>query len=220
MLVIIADLLSAGEVSLLCEKMRHVNYVDGRVTAGREARPVKQNKQVSRTDPQLADMQKLIRDRLMSNNLFRMATRAKNIIPPMFSRYEKGMEYGTHVDNSIMRGMRTDVSVTIFLSDPDHYEGGELVIESAAGEQEVKLAAGYAVTYPTTSLHRVAPVVSGERLAAVTWVRSFVRDAAQREILFDLDTARHRLFDQLGKTPEMDLLAKTQSNLMRRWVED
>lgn len=220
MLVMIADLLSADEVSLLCEKMHLVNYVDGRTTAGREARPVKRNKQVSRNDPQLAEMQKLITERLMSNELFRMATRPKTIIPPLFSRYEVGMEYGNHVDNSIMRGVRTDVSVTIFLSGPDQYKGGELVIESSAGEQEVKLAAGSVVTYPTTSLHRVAPVISGERLAAVTWVRSFVRDAAQREMLFDLDTARHRLFAQLGKTPEMDLLAKTQSNLLRRWVED
>lgn len=220
MLVMIADLLNADEVTLLCEKMHNVNYVDGRTTAGREARPVKRNKQVSRDDPQLAEMQKLITERLMSNELFRMATRPKTIIPPLFSRYEAGMAYGSHVDNSIMRGVRTDVSVTIFLSDPDQYEGGELVIESSAGEQEVKLAAGSVVTYPTTSLHRVAPVVSGERLAAVTWVRSFVRDAAKREMLFDLDTARHRLFTQLGKTPEMDLLAKTQSNLLRRWVED
>ncbi|MEM6159320.1 Fe2+-dependent dioxygenase [Erwinia sp. P6884] len=220
MLVMISDLLNSDEVSLLCEKMGHVSYVDGRVTAGREARPVKRNKQVDRTDPQLADMQKLITDRLMGNDLFRMATRPKIVLPPMFSRYEKGMEYGNHVDNSIMRGVRTDVSVTIFLSDPDQYEGGQLVIDSPAGEHEVKLPAGSAVTYPTTSLHRVAPVVSGERLAAVTWIRSFVRNAADRETLFDLDTARHRLFKMLGKTPEMDLLAKTQSNLLRRWVED
>lgn len=220
MLIMIADLLSADEVDLLCKKMRNVNYVDGRTTAGREAWSVKQNEQVSRNDPGLTEMQEIIRDRLMGNNLFRMATRPKTIIPPLFSRYKKGMEYGSHVDNTIMRGIRTDVSVTIFLSEPDQYEGGELVIESAAGEQEVKLAAGSVVTYPTASIHRVAPVVSGERLAAVTWVRSFVRDAAKREILFDLDTARHRLFAQLGKTPEMDLLAKTQSNLLRRWVED
>ncbi|KAA5930376.1 Fe2+-dependent dioxygenase [Pantoea sp. Bo_2] len=220
MLVVITNLLNSNEAGLLCEKMRHAGYVDGRVTAGREARPVKRNQQVARTDPALADMQKLVTDRLMSNDLFRMAVRPKIILPPMFSRYESGMEYGNHVDNSIMRGVRTDVSVTIFLSDPDQYEGGQLVMDSPGGEREVKLPAGYAVTYPTTSLHRVAPVVSGERLAAVTWVRSFVRNAADRETLFDLDTARHRLFELLGKTPEMDLLAKTQSNLLRRWVED
>ena len=116
--------------------------------------------------------------------------------------------------------MRTDLSVTVFLSDPEDYDGGELVIESAAGEQDVKLAAGDAVVYPTTFLHRVAPVTKGERLAAVTWVRSLVRDAAKREMLFDLETARHALFERLGKTPELDLLAKTQSNLLRRWAED
>jgi len=220
MLVMITDLLNSDEVNLLCNKMRNVKYVDGRVTAGREARPVKRNLQVDRTDPELAEMQKLIKDRLMDNALFRMAVRPKIILPPMFSRYEPGMEYGNHIDNSIMRGVRTDVSVTIFLSDPNHYEGGQLVIDSPAGEQEIKLPAGSAVTYPTTSLHRVAPVISGERLAAVTWIRSYVRNAADRETLFDLDTARHQLFERLGKTPEMDLLAKTQSNLLRRWVED
>jgi PKHD-type hydroxylase len=112
------------------------------------------------------------------------------------------------------------VSVTVFLSEPDEYEGGALVIESSAGEQDVKLAAGSAVVYPTTSLHRVAPVVAGERRAAVTWVRSLVRDAAARELLFDLETARHGLYERLGKTSEMDLLAKTQSNLLRLWAED
>jgi PKHD-type hydroxylase len=100
------------------------------------------------------------------------------------------------------------------------YEGGELVIESTAGEQDIKLAAGSAVVYSTTALHRVAPVQRGQRLAAATWVRSLVRDSEAREILFDLETVRYRLFEQLGKTPELDLLSKTQANLLRRWAED
>ncbi len=220
MMIMIANVLDADNLQWLRDNMRKTRYVDGRRTAGREARPVKRNEQVDRGDPLLAEMQDLVVDRLLDNALFRMATRPHVVRPPLFSRYDAGMAYGSHVDDAIMGGMRTDVSVTVFLSEPEDYDGGELVIESAAGEQDVKLPAGSAVCYPTTSLHRVAPVVSGERLAAVTWVRSLVRDADARELLFDLETARHALFERLGKTPELDLLAKTQSNLLRRWAED
>ena len=220
MLIMIANVLDAENVQWLRDNLAEVRYVDGRQTAGREARLVKRNDQVDRADPLLARMQDLVTDRLLDHQLFRMAARPHLVRPPLFSRYEPGMAYGSHVDDAIMGGMRTDLSVTVFLSDPEDYDGGELVIESAAGEQDVKLAAGDAVVYPTTFLHRVAPVTKGERLAAVTWVRSLVRDAAKREMLFDLETARHALFERLGKTPELDLLAKTQSNLLRRWAED
>ncbi|GGE92208.1 PKHD-type hydroxylase [Sphingomonas prati] len=220
MLIMIANVLDADNLRWLRNNLEQTRFVDGRQTAGREARVVKNNEQVDRGDPLLEEMQELVIDRLLTNALFRMATRPHVVRPPLFSRYEPGMEYGSHVDDAIMGGMRTDVSVTIFLSEPDEYDGGELVIESAAGEQDVKLSAGSAVLYPTTSLHRVAPVSRGERRAAVTWVRSLVRDAGERELLFDLETARHALFERLGKTPELDLLAKTQSNLLRRWAED
>ena len=220
MLIMIANVLDAENVQWLRDNLAQVRYVDGRQTAGREARLVKRNDQVDRADPLLARMQELVTDRLLDHQLFRMAARPHLVRPPLFSRYEPGMAYGSHVDDAIMGGMRTDLSVTVFLSDPEDYDGGELVIESAAGEQDVKLAAGDAVVYPTTFLHRVAPVTKGERHAAVTWVRSLVRDAAKREMLFDLETARLALFERLGKTPELDLLAKTQSNLLRRWAED
>ncbi len=220
MLIMIANVLDAENVQWLRDNLAQVRYVDGRQTAGREARLVKRNDQVDRADPLLARMQDLVTDRLLDHQLFRMAARPHLVRPPLFSRYEPGMAYGSHVDDAIMGGMRTDLSVTVFLSDPEDYDGGELVIESAAGEQDVKLAAGDAVVYPTTFLHRVAPVTKGERHAAVTWVRSLVRDAAKCEMLFDLETARHALFERLGKTPELDLLAKTQSNLLRRWAED
>ena len=220
MLIQIANVLDANDLRSLRDSLADVRYVDGRLTAGREARTVKRNEQVDRADPRLIQMQELVTDRLLQNRLFRMAARPHSLRPPLFSRYEPGMAYGSHIDDAIMGGMRTDVSVTIVLSEPDEYEGGELVIESAGGEQDVRLPAGSAVVYPTTFLHRVAPVIAGERLAAVTWARSLVRDADTRELLFDLETARHALFERLGKTPELDLLAKTQSNLLRRWVED
>ena len=220
MLLYIADLLDAASVERLRAWLSGAEFSDGRATAGSEARKVKHNEQVGRTDPDLADMQMLVTKRLHEHRLFSMAARPKIIRPPLFSRYVPGMDYGSHVDNALMGGMRTDLSLTVFLSDPESYEGGELVIESTAGEQDIKLPAGSAVLYPTTALHRVAPVRSGQRLAAVTWVRSLVRDAEAREILFDLETARHGLSERFGKVPEFDLLSKTQANLLRKWVED
>ncbi len=138
----------------------------------------------------------------------------------MFSRYEPGMRYGLHVDDAIMGGMRSDVAFTLFLSEPESYDGGELMIDSAAGEDAIKLAPGALVAYPATSLHRVAEVTRGARLAAVGWARSFVRDAAQRELLFDLDTARRTLFAQHGPSREFELMSKSLTNLLRMWAED
>lgn len=220
MLLYIADLIDKATLARLQAWMAEAKFADGRATAGPEAREVKHNEQVDHDDAGLAEMQKLVTEQLWDHHLFRAATQPHSIRPPLFSRYVPGMDYGSHVDNPLMGGMRTDVSLTLFLSEPADYDGGELVIESAAGEQDVKLPAGSAVVYSTTALHRVAPVRRGQRLAAVTWVRSLVRDAAAREILFDLETARHKLFERVGKTPEMDLLSKTQANLLRRWAED
>jgi PKHD-type hydroxylase len=138
----------------------------------------------------------------------------------MFARYEKGKNYGSHVDDALIGGMRTDVSFTLFLSDPKSYSGGELVIESTAGEEGIKLSAGSLVAYSTTTLHRVAKVTRGERLVCVGWVRSFIRDAAHRELLFDLDPARRRLFAREGNSPDYDLISKSAANLMRMWAED
>ena len=220
MLIHIADLIDHATVARLQAWLANARFADGRTTAGSEASQVKHNEQVDHDDRDLAEMQKLVTGRLWDHDLFNMATQPQSIRPPLFSRYVPGMDYGSHVDNPMMGGMRTDVSVTVFLSDPSDYDGGELVIESAAGEQDIKLPAGSAVVYATTALHRVASVTRGQRLAAVTWIRSLVRDPAAREILFDLETARHRLFAQLGKTPELDLLSKTYANLLRRWADD
>ena len=130
------------------------------------------------------------------------------------------MSYGRHVDNALMKGgHRSDLSFTVFLSDPKDYDGGELVIEGADSEQGYKLPAGSAIVYPSTTLHRVDPITRGERWAVVGWVESWVRHAAQREILFDLDTVQRRLFAQMGKTPEFDLVAKSLSNLLRQWLD-
>lgn len=140
----------------------------------------------------------------------------------LFSRYGVGMAYGRHIDNALMGGKqlrRSDLSFTVFLSDPDTYTGGELVIEGPDNETSYRLAAGSAIVYPANTLHRVDPVISGERLVAVGWVQSLIRDAEQREILFDLDTVKRTLFAQDGKTDAFDLVSKTMANLLRKWAE-
>jgi PKHD-type hydroxylase len=137
----------------------------------------------------------------------------------MISRYAQGASYGSHTDDALMGGLRSDVSFTVFLNAPADYEGGELVLERPDGEQSFKLESGDAVVYPSTSLHRVNPVERGTRLVAVGWVQSLVRRADQRELLFDLDTARRSLFAREGKNAEFDLLSKCLSNLLRDWAE-
>lgn len=194
-------------------------FADGAITAGWNARPVKHNLQATHEGAaQLVD-QGLSRHPMFVGAAFPARLRA-----PLFSRYLPGMSYGTHVDNPLMGGatpLRADLAVTLFLSDPADYDGGELVLDTAGGTQAYKLAAGQAIVYPATTLHQVAEVTRGERLAAVLWVQSLVRDASRREILFDLDTVRRKLWDQAGRvaTPEFDLLSKSHANLLRAWAE-
>jgi PKHD-type hydroxylase len=220
MITVIADVLSAAEAAAARETLGKVAFVDGRTTAGWHAKLVKNNLQAASADVAVTSLRETLSAKISSNALFRLATRPKTLTPLILSRYEPGMAYGSHVDDALMGGLRTDVSFTLFLSDPDTYEGGELVIESSGGEEDVKLPAGSLVAYPSNTLHHVAEVTKGARLAAVGWVRSFIRDAAKRELLFDLDTARQSLFQKEGKTAEFDLISKTSANLMRMWAED
>jgi PKHD-type hydroxylase len=149
----------------------------------------------------------------------------RRLRPILFARYGEGRAYGAHVDDALMGlddlagPVRTDLAVTVFLAAADADDGGELVIESTAGEQAFKLGAGDAIAYPATTLHRVEPVTRGVRLVAVTWVQSLVRDPAAREVLFDLDAARRAVFEREGKGPAFDLVAKSHANLLRRWAE-
>jgi len=224
MMVVIENLIDEATLARLRGWMAEAIFENGRATAGGNAALVKNNEQVSSDpdlhDPKLGEMQDLVADVLWNNGLFCAAARPKEIVSPLFSRYAVGNSYGLHMDNALMSDMRIDLSLTLFLSDPTDYDGGELVIYFPTGERSVKLSAGHAVLYPTTALHRVAEVTRGQRLVAVTWIRSLVRDAAKREILFDLQTANRHLVKQLGKTPETDILGKTYTNLLRRWVED
>jgi PKHD-type hydroxylase len=220
MQIVIGDILSPDDVNTVRGVLERARFVDGRTTAGFGARLVKNNEQAAGDDRTLETIRKLIAARILGNELFQIAVRPKTLSPLLFSRYEQAMHYGSHVDDALMSGMRMDVSFTLFLSKPDGYDGGELVIENAAGEDAIKLGAGSMVAYPSTALHRVNDVTRGSRLAAVGWVRSFIRDPAKRELLFDLDTARRDLFSREGKSAAFDLMSKSLSNLLRMWVED
>lgn len=219
MLLAIADILSNEDVASARATLASATFVDGKATAGWAARLVKDNQQAE-ADTAIDALRDTIEQRLRAHPVFALATRPKALIGPMFSRYQPGQSYGTHVDDALLAGTRSDISFTLFLSEPESYDGGELVLDTPLGEEAIKLASGSIFTYPATLLHRVAPVTRGARLAAVGWVRSYVRDAAQRELLFDLETARRRLFDREGKTPDGDLLARCSANLLRMWCED
>jgi PKHD-type hydroxylase len=220
MQIVIGNVLSTEELRLVRAALRRARFVDGAATAGFAARLVKNNRQAERSDRSLGTIRKLVAERVLGNEVFRLAVRPKALSPLLFSRYEKGMRYGSHVDDALMDGMRTDVSFTLFLSEPESYDGGELAIEGVSGEETFKLDAGTLVAYSATSLHHVSEVTRGARLAAVGWVRSFVRDPARRELLFDLDSARRQMFAREGKSTEFDLVSKSLANLLRMWVED
>jgi PKHD-type hydroxylase len=219
MILTVADVLSGADLEELRTGLAGVAFVDGRATAGWAAKRVKSNLQ-AREGRTILRLRALIETRLSAHPVFALAARPKQVLGPLFSRYQPGQAYGVHVDDALIGGVRTDISFTLFLSAPEHYDGGELIIDTAAGEEAFKLPAGSLVIYPAATLHSVSPVRRGERLAAAGWVRSLIRDPARRELLFDLETARRRLFDAHGKTPESDLLAKCASNLMRLWCED
>jgi len=220
MQISIGNILTAADLKTVRDALKRARFVDGRATAGFAARKVKNNEQVDHADRSFDAIRQLVTDRILGNDVFRMATRPKALTPLLFARYEKAKHYGNHVDDALMQGLRTDISFTLFLSEPKSYSGGELVIDSAAGEEAIKLPAGSLVAYSSTTLHRVAKVTRGERLVCCGWVRSFIRDAAQRELLFDLDTARRRLFAREGNSADYDLLAKSSANLLRMWAED
>ena len=216
----IGEVLSSADLATIREALADpAMFEDGRKTAGRAAKKVKDNLQAVRSDLERSLVEK-VEAALLSHSMFVAAARPRRLVRTRFSRYEPGMAYGWHTDDAIIDGARTDLSFTVFLNEPDTYQGGELVIDSTEGEREIKLPAGHAFLYPATSLHRVNDVTSGIRLVAFGWVRSLVRSHDQREILFDLDLATRTVFEREGKSELFDRLAKTKANLLRMWVED
>ena len=222
MLTIITALLGAEELATLQKKLESCRFEDGRITAGWRAKQVKNNEQLPKQDPVAETIKAQVLKTLKANDAFRAAAFPRRIRPPLISRYLPGMQYGRHVDDALMGSPtreRSDIAVTVFLSDPTSYDGGELAMETPFGPQEVKLPAGDAVLYPASTLHEVRPVTRGVRLAAVTWVESLIRDPQRRELLHDLDQVRRFLHSQLSTAPETDLAFKSYVNFLRLWAE-
>lgn len=221
MIFTIADLLSPEERHRLVSTLKEAEFIDGTLTAGWYAKQVKHNQQLKRGSAVEKSLRRLVEQAIARNALFQTAVRPRKVHSLLFSQYSQGMSYGTHADNAIMGRdcWRSDVSFTLFLSHPEDYDGGELVVEGAEDEKAYKLPAGAAIVYPSSTLHRVEEVTRGTRFVVVGWVQSLVRDPSHREILFDLDTARRSLFAREGKTPEFDLVSKSVANLLRQWVD-
>ena len=193
-------------------------FADGTKTAGWQARDVKRNQQA---EGELAGrIVAMAQEKLLAHPMFKAAAQPKAIIKTMLSKYQAGNGYGLHVDEPLMAGQRVDLSFTLFLSAPETYQGGALILESPAGEESYKLNAGSLVLYPTTVLHRVEDVTSGTRLAIVGWVRSFIRNPQDRETLFDLENLITSLRAANANRAAIDVALKIKANLMQRWLED
>ena len=220
MILCIGDVLDSAGLEQLRSTIAAGVFVDGVLSSGWASRLVKNNEQLA-AGPALEAAQEKVITALRNSPVFMSAVMPRHFAPPLFARYVPGMQFGAHMDNPLMGPdhMRADVSVTIFLSDPETYDGGELVMETTGGEAAYKLPAGSAVTYPTTMLHRVEPVTRGTREVAVTWAQSLFRRADHREILFDLERTARAIFEREGKSEHYDLINKSTSNLRRLWVD-
>ncbi len=224
MLLAIPDVLDANGLARVRSLVEPAAWEDGRATAGTQSAQVKRNRQLPETDPAAREAQRIVLDALDASALFFAAALPRRIYPPLFNQYETGMEFGNHVDNAIRthapsgQRLRTDLSATLFLEDPEAYDGGELVIDDTYGSHRVKLPAGHLVLYPSSSLHRVEPVTRGCRLACFFWLESLVRDDGERTILFDLDAAIGRLRAGRGDEAPVVALTGVYHNLLRRWA--
>ncbi len=228
MLVEIENLLDAETLSELRSILASAPWADGRTTAGYQSARVKNNLQLPQDCEAAASGSQIVRDALAKNPLFQSAALPRDIFPPLFNLYREGHGFGTHVDNALRpwpgdpgRRMRTDLSATLFLGDPQSYDGGELVIEDTYGSQAIKLAAGSMVLYPATSLHKVAPIRRGERLASFFWIQSYVADDAKRSILFDMDASIQNLRSEHDDNhPALVALTGCYHNLLRMWCSN
>ncbi|MEO6390776.1 MAG: Fe2+-dependent dioxygenase [Pyrinomonadaceae bacterium] len=225
MLIQIPQVLSAVQVGQCRQLLETADWIDGRVTAGHQSARSKDNQQLPEDHPAALTMGDLILAALEGNPLFISVALPAKVFPPLFNRYRGGQSFGTHVDNAIRQvggtehRVRTDLSATLFLAEPDEYEGGELVVEDNYGVQKVKLAAGSLILYPASSLHHVTPVTLGARLASFFWIQSMVRDDGQRTLLFDLDMSIQRLSQDVSDHPSVVQLTGVYHNLLRRWAD-
>lgn len=225
MLLELRDVLSAADLRQAREILAGAPWTDGRVTAGQQAATVKNNEQIPNDSEAAKSLRELVLRALEKNVLFFSAALPRHVFPPMFNRYAGATNtYGNHVDAAIRYApsgrVRTDISCTLFFSDPSEYDGGELVVEDTYGLHEVKLPAGDLILYPASSLHRVEPVTRGERVASFFWIQSLVRNDARRALLFDMDVAIQTLAKDAGQAaPAIVSLTGAYHNLLRMWAE-
>jgi PKHD-type hydroxylase len=226
MLICVPDILTKAEVAEFRSVMAAAVWEDGRSTAGAQSAMVKKNEQLPPNGETSRKLGERVVKALTASPLFISAAVPRHIFPPLFNRYGVGQHFGVHVDNAV-RGdhltglrIRTDLSVTLFLSEPDEYDGGELIVEDYYGSHEVKLPAGHLVLYPATSLHTVTPITRGARVASFFWLQSMIRDSHARSLIFDLDNAIQGLVPRLGRDdPELVKLTGIYHNLTRYWAE-
>jgi PKHD-type hydroxylase len=225
LIVAIPEVLSGESLGTARQLLEQASWIDGRKTAGHESARVKENEQIPEDSVVARDLGNLVLGALERSSLFVAAALPLRVFPPLFNRYQGGQHFGAHVDNAIrMVGhsglrVRTDLSATLFLSDPQDYDGGELVIEDTYGAHQVKLPAGHMVLYPASSLHKVLPVTRGARLASFFWVQSMVRDDGERTLLFDLDHSIRGLRATMPDHAAVVQLTSCYHNLLRRWTD-
>ncbi len=223
MLVSIHNILNSDELKSIQQLLQNARFHDGRLSAGLTARKVKHNEELPTDDQLHQQLNNIVMNRLMQHPVFQSAVLPHRIATPFYARYSEGMKYGEHVDDPVMGPMhahyRTDVSITLFLNNPDEYDGGETVIHTQTGEQAIKLKAGDAITYPSGSLHHVNEVTRGTRLVAVSWIQSMIRDPAQRELLFNLHKTRESLQKKYPDDNEVVKIDHAYINLVRMWSE-
>ena len=211
------QLLNAEEINFIGKELEQENqgWEDGKKTAGSHASIVKNNLQLKRTSDISKKLSSLIKQKILNDDLIKSFTLAKHVHGIMFTKSSKGMSYGRHIDNAFMSSGRADLSFTIFLAEKSQYEGGELLIENLTSEKKFKLNGGEIVIYPSTYLHGVSEVKSGERLVCVGWIESYVKSVEEREYLFDLDAGARGLLAKHGRSEELDIIFKSYSNLLR-----
>jgi PKHD-type hydroxylase len=226
MLIVIPKVFTKAEIGLVKRQLEQADWQDGLLTAGDQARSVKRNQQLADNSALAQKLGDVVLDALAQQPQFMSAALPLKIFPPMFNRYQGGETYGIHVDNAVRfvpgtpTRVRSDLSATLFLSEPEDYEGGELHIQEQFGEQKIKLAAGDMILYPSSSLHQVLPVIHGQRLACVLWIQSMVRDNEQRQMLFDLDQSIQSLSAEQGhQNSDVMRLTGIYQNLLRQWAE-
>jgi PKHD-type hydroxylase len=225
LLLQIPDVLTREQVARARQLLASASWIDGRVTAGPQSARVKDNGQLAESDPVARELGAMVLTGLGRNPLFLSAALPLKVFPPLFNRYTGGQSFGNHVDNAVRQvsdtgvRLRTDLSATLFLSEPEDYDGGELLVEDTYGVHSVKLQAGHLVLYPSSSLHNVQPVTRGARIASFFWVQSMIREDAERTLLFDLDTAIQRLTLDMPDHPSAMQLTSVYHNLLRRWAD-